>query len=106
LNVAFWSNASGEIVAGGNPPSCDGAESCGHTYLLIPCDENHPDIEGCDYSPVDSGTPVEVRPADITKAPAVAVSQVNPSPAEMMARFRTLKAGRNRRFGAPQTSPQ
>ena len=60
LFAGFWANDAGEIVAGGNPPVCDTNATCGHAYVLIPCDENHPDVAGCDYSLVD--TPIgEVR---------------------------------------------
>ena len=47
-------NEGGEIVASGLPAGCSDRFSCGHLYLLIPCDDDHPDVEGCDYSMVEA----------------------------------------------------
>jgi probable HAF family extracellular repeat protein len=63
LFAGFWVNGRGEIVAGGTPPTCAFAETCGHIYTLIPCDENHADVEGCDYSEVEVTTEASVRSA-------------------------------------------
>ena len=44
-------NDRGEIAAPGLLPNGDQ-----HADLLIPCDEHHPDVEGCDCSFVDEAT--------------------------------------------------
>ncbi len=51
LGDAYNVNDRGEINAAGTLPDGDV-----HAVLLIPCDRDHPDVEGCDYDPVDSST--------------------------------------------------
>lgn len=45
LTYAYFVNDRGEIAVSGALPNGDQ-----HAVLLIPCDENHPHVEGCDYS--------------------------------------------------------
>jgi probable HAF family extracellular repeat protein len=66
LTVASFIMNRGEIVGGGDPVGCPNNDACNHVYVLIPCDENHPNIDGCDYNPVDPASLVRVRPAPST----------------------------------------
>ena len=66
------------------------ADGNDRAYFLIPCDENHPTIEGCDYSPLKVSTVGASRATE-----AAPQKQLTP---QEISRIRTLLMNRHRGF--------
>jgi probable HAF family extracellular repeat protein len=64
LQWARGINDRGEIAGSGLD-----AEENVHAFVLIPCDENHPDVEGCDYSMVDASAATRESAASVMQKP-------------------------------------
>jgi probable HAF family extracellular repeat protein len=94
---AVFINDRGEISGDGYLPNGDV-----RAIVLIPCDENHPDVEGCDYGLVESATADEAHTAQITKAPEAAASPSKLSATEIMPRVRPMGSRRNHNFQPSQ----
>lgn len=95
LTLASGINGRGEIVGLAVPPGVSPKDqfSLGHAFLLIPCDGNHTNIEGCDYSPLEPPTPAEAGPArlaarSVSPGAKAATPSLNP-----MSRLRTWCRG-------------
>jgi len=95
-------NDRGEIAGRGFLPNGDE-----HAILLFPCDENHPDVEGCDYRLVEAAPETQLAPAQDILALAPTVSTgANLAIADSGTRTRSTYARHNRRPGPAPTSPK
>ena len=82
FSEAHQINDRGEIAIG----ALD-ANGNNHSVLLIPCDEDHPGVEGCDYSLVDAAM-LQLSPAPAPQHPAPG-TPLGRMPAAMLNRFRS-----------------
>lgn len=89
---AVNANDRGEIVAGGALPNGDV-----HAVLLIPCDCDHPNLEGCDYRLVDAADAERIEPARDT-TPSFAPTGANGVPTEMRKHVPMMR--RQSRYGS------
>jgi probable HAF family extracellular repeat protein len=102
LTYAVAINDRGEIAGFGVPAACavESYEYCGHAYVMIPCDENHPGMEGCDYRLVDASAGVEVSAVHAATLPTAAVN--NNAPVGQQGQFRGRFAQPFPGFGVQQ----
>ena len=69
---AYTINRRGEIAVNGI--DTNGIEQAA---LMVPCDENHPGVEGCDYTMMDAADATREIPAVVIQKPATTAPHMN-----------------------------
>jgi probable HAF family extracellular repeat protein len=92
--AAYNINDRGEIAGQGVLSNGDS-----RVILLIPCDENHPDVEGCDYSLVETILTSQTQPALTVYAESSVSKSSNLSPSQPSADQPLTKTDRRRKPG-------
>jgi probable HAF family extracellular repeat protein len=87
-------NDRGEIAVTGHLPNGDQ-----RAVVLVPCDQDHPGLEDCDYNSENAATNAEIHAAQGTQLPSSTASEKKLNPFETTARFRSMTARRALRFG-------
>lgn len=104
LVYAVGINDRGEIAGKGvlqgvstAPPDQD---TMSRAFVLIPCDEEHPNIEGCDYSSLDETSTSPVHAARSGQLTAGKTNLSALSPSQVIMQLRSRGANKHGRFSS------
>lgn len=100
LTDGYNINDRGEIFGLGLArarPGCADEFACGHVFVLIPCDDDHSDEEGCENAPEGINAASRKSPPPVNQS-AISVTEGSMTP-EMLTKLRDRFARRYRGFG-------